>query len=103
MLAARLLPGVAVITAVVLVVTDVVVTVNEALVLPAVTVAQPGALADPLLLESDTTVSRPGSMSWALLSNRARRLCASLRRHRRSLKLLSDSRLLWQCDSGVSG
>ena len=63
MLAARLLPGVAVITAVVLVVTDVVVTVNEALVLPAVTVAQPGALADPLLLESDTTVSRPGSMS----------------------------------------
>ena len=99
----ELLPSLAVITAVVLAETDVVVMVNEALVLPAATVTLAGTLAAALLLESDTTVSRPGSMSWALLSNRARRLCASLRRHRRSLKLLSDSRLLWQCDSGVSG
>jgi hypothetical protein len=48
-------PGVAAIIAVLVVVTDVVVTVNEALMLPAATVTLLGTLADPLLLDSETT------------------------------------------------
>jgi hypothetical protein len=51
----ELLPSVAVITAVVVVVTDVVVTVKFALVDPAATVTLLGTLAEPLLLESETT------------------------------------------------
>jgi len=54
-------PSVAVITAVVVVVTDVVVTVNEALVFPAATVTLPGTLAEPLLLESETTEPPEGA------------------------------------------
>jgi hypothetical protein len=58
---AELDPSVAVITAVVVVVTDVVVTVNEALVDPAATVTLPGTLAEPLLLESETTEPPEGA------------------------------------------
>lgn len=58
---AELDPSVAVITAVVVVVTDVVVTVNEALVFPAATVTLPGTLAEPLLLESETTEPPDGA------------------------------------------
>ena len=58
---AELDPSVAVITAVVVVVTDVVLTVNEALVFPAATVTLLGTLADPLLLESDTTEPPEGA------------------------------------------
>jgi len=60
---AELDPSVAVITAVVVVVTDVVVTVKEALVLPAATVTLLGTLADPLLLESDTTAPPEGAFA----------------------------------------
>ena len=52
---AELDPSVAVITAVLVVVTDVVVTVNEALMLPAATVTLLDTLADPQLLDSETT------------------------------------------------
>jgi len=52
---AELDPSVAVITAVLVVVTDVVVTVNEALMLPAATVTLLDTLADPQLLDSGTT------------------------------------------------
>ena len=58
---AELGPSVAVITAVVVVVTDVVLTVNEALVAPAATVTLPGTLAEPLLLESETTAPPEGA------------------------------------------
>jgi hypothetical protein len=57
----ELLPSVAVITAVVVEVTDAVVTVNEALICPAATVTVPGTLAEPLLLESETTVPPEGA------------------------------------------
>jgi hypothetical protein len=60
---AELDPSVAVVTAVVVVVTDVVVTVKEALVLPAATVTLLGTLADPLLLESDTTEPPEGAFA----------------------------------------
>ena len=52
---AELDPSVAVITAVLVVVTDVVVTVNKALMLPAATVTLLDTLADPQLLDSETT------------------------------------------------
>jgi hypothetical protein len=58
---AELDPRVPVMTAVVVVVTDVVVTVNEALVAPAATVTLPGTLAEPLLLESETTAPPEGA------------------------------------------
>jgi hypothetical protein len=58
---AELDPSVAAITAVLVVVTDVVVTVNEALMLPAATVTLLGTLADPLLLNSETTDSPEGA------------------------------------------
>ena len=57
----ELLPSVAVINAVVVALTDVVVTVNKALVLPDVTVTLLGTLADPLLLESETTEPPEGA------------------------------------------
>ena len=57
----ELLPSVAVITAVVVVLTDVVVTVNEALVLPATTVTLLGTLADELLLLKLTTEPPDGA------------------------------------------
>ena len=58
---AELLPSVAVITAVVVVVTDVVVTVNVALVAPEATVTLLGTLAEPLLLDSETTAPPEGA------------------------------------------
>ena len=58
---AELDPSVDVITAVVEVVTDVVLTVKEALVFPAETVTLLGTLADPLLLDSDTTEPPEGA------------------------------------------
>jgi hypothetical protein len=58
---AELDPRVAFMTAVVVVVTDVVVTVNEALVAPAATVTLPGTLAEPLLLDSETTEPPEGA------------------------------------------
>lgn len=57
----ELLPSVAVMTAVVVVVTDVVVTVKFALVDPAATVTLLGTLAEELLLESDTTLPPDGA------------------------------------------
>ena len=59
----ELLPSLAVITAVVLAETDVVVMVNEALVLPAATVTLAGTLAAALLLESDTTAPPVGALA----------------------------------------
>ncbi len=58
---AELDPSVAVITAVVVVVTDVVVMVKVALVLPDATVTLLGTLAEPLLLESETTLPPDGA------------------------------------------
>ena len=82
---AELDPSVAVITAVLVVVTDVVVTVNEALMLPTATVTLLDPLADPQLLNSETTDPPERALHWR--GHRARRAASAhhaggIQRHR---------------------